>query len=164
MSNAGEEYKSKALDFMLKKQGIHILQSALHAPQQNGCAEWFMHTVMDKSEAMHHEACIPESWWEFSIAHATQVYNCIPLHFHNWWTPFEILYVKQPKKASQCLRSFTRQHKLLTRVGELDWVRFEGWNFKRIRLGLPVDSLALIYHHRVCTYLYWIYWYSLGQA
>ena len=38
-----------------------------------------MHTVMDKSEAMHHEACIPESWWEFSIAHATHVYNHTPL-------------------------------------------------------------------------------------
>ena len=22
---------------------------------------------MDKSEAMHHEACIPESWWELPM-------------------------------------------------------------------------------------------------
>ena len=39
MSNAGGEYKSKAFDLMLKEQGICILQSAPHTPQQNGHAE-----------------------------------------------------------------------------------------------------------------------------
>ena len=84
MSDAGGEYKSKAFDSMLKKQGIRILQSAPHTPQQNGHAERFMHTVMDKSEAMCHEACIPESWWECLIAHAIHVYNHTPLCCHNW--------------------------------------------------------------------------------
>ena len=45
----GGEYKSKAFDLMLKEQGICILQSALHTPQQHGHAEQFMCTVMDKS-------------------------------------------------------------------------------------------------------------------
>ena len=58
-----------------------------------------MCTVMDKSEAMCHEACIPESWWEFLIAHATHVYNCTPLHRHNWQTPFEVLHGSQPDIA-----------------------------------------------------------------
>ena len=58
-----------------------------------------MHTVMDKSEAMHHEACIPESWWEFSIAHATHVYNHTPLRHHNWQIPFEVLHRSQPDIA-----------------------------------------------------------------
>ena len=39
MLDAGGEYKSKAFDSMLKEQGICILQSAPHTPQQNGCAE-----------------------------------------------------------------------------------------------------------------------------
>ena len=39
MSDAGGEYKSKAFDSMLKEQGIHILQSAPHTPQQNDHAE-----------------------------------------------------------------------------------------------------------------------------
>ena len=37
-------------------------------------------------------------------------------------------------------------------------------NSKRIRLGMPVNSLVFIYYHRVCTCLYQIYWYYLGQA
>ena len=72
-------------------------------------------------------------------------------------------YVKQPKKGSQCLRLSTRLHKPLTK-GWVEQVHFEGWNSKRIRLGLPVNSLDLIYWHRVCTCLYWIYQYCLGQA
>ena len=39
MSDAGAEYKSKAFDLMPKEQGIHILQSAPHTPQQNSHAE-----------------------------------------------------------------------------------------------------------------------------
>ena len=54
---------------------------------------------MDKSEAMHHEACIPESWWEFSIAHATHVYNDTPLCCYNWPTPFEVLHGSHPNIA-----------------------------------------------------------------
>ena len=84
---------------MLQEQGIHILQSAPHTPQQNSRAERFMCTVMDKSEAMCHEACIPKNWWEFLIAHATHVYNCTPLRRHNWRTPFEVLHGSQPDIA-----------------------------------------------------------------
>ena len=58
---------------------------------------------MDKSEAMCHEACIPESWWEFSIAHAIHVYNCTPLCHHNWQTPFEVLHGSQPDIAHLCI-------------------------------------------------------------
>ena len=79
MSDAGGEYKSKAFNDLLKGEGICIFQSASHTPQQNGCIEQFMCTVMDKSEAMQHEACIPENWWKFTIAHAMHGYNCTPL-------------------------------------------------------------------------------------
>ena len=37
-------------------------------------------------------------------------------------------------------------------------------NSKRIRLGMPVNSLAFIYYHTVCTCVYQIYRYCLGQA
>src|SRR6201984_1837554 len=91
LSDAGGEYKSDAFLEHLKDQGIKILQSAPYTPQQNGHAEHFMRTVMDKAEAMRLEACIPDSWWEFSVLHATHVYNCTPLRRHNWRTPYETL-------------------------------------------------------------------------
>ncbi|KIJ06081.1 hypothetical protein PAXINDRAFT_92535, partial [Paxillus involutus ATCC 200175] len=51
---------------------------------------------MDKAEAMRHEACIPQSWWEFTTQQATHVYNRLPMDRLNWRTPFELLNGKQP--------------------------------------------------------------------
>ena len=79
MSDAGGEYKLDVFTKTLKDAGIKILQSVLHTPQQNGHAEHFMHTVMEKSETMHIEVCIPQSWWEFSTLHATHLYNRTPV-------------------------------------------------------------------------------------
>ena len=79
MSDAGGEYKSDAFDLMLKNKGIKILQSAPHTPQQNGRAERFIQTIMDKAQPMRLEACLPQSWWEFAVLHAVHVYNRTPL-------------------------------------------------------------------------------------
>ena len=59
MSDFSGESKSIAYDDMLKGEGIRIYISAPHVPQQNGCAERFMRTLMDKAEAMRH-CHIPE--------------------------------------------------------------------------------------------------------
>ena len=50
-----------------------------NVPQQNRHIEWFMHTLMAKAKAVCHLTCLPDSWWEFATAHATHIYNCIPL-------------------------------------------------------------------------------------
>ena len=80
MSDAGGEYKSDAFLKTLKDARIKILQSAPHTLQQNGRAERFMCTIMDKAQAMRLEACLPDSWWEFTVLHALHCYNRTPLH------------------------------------------------------------------------------------
>ena len=92
MSDAGGEYKSDAFDTMLKDRGIKILTSVPHTPQQNGRAERFNRTMMDKAEALRFTACIPESWWEFAVQHAVMLYNRTPLQRLKWSTPFEALH------------------------------------------------------------------------
>ena len=96
MSDAGGEYKSKVFDKLLLDNGICVFQSAPHTPQQNGRAEQLMCTLNEKSESMHHDACLPDSWWEFSFAHATHIYNQTPLRWHNWQTPYELLNKEVP--------------------------------------------------------------------
>ncbi|TFY60406.1 hypothetical protein EVJ58_g5173 [Rhodofomes roseus] len=54
MSDAGGEYKSEVFDKMLKDEGIQILQSLPHTPQENGRVERLNRTIMDKAEAMRH--------------------------------------------------------------------------------------------------------------
>ena len=81
---------------MLKDRGIEIIPSAPHIHQQNGRAEHIIHTIMEKGEAMRHDACIPQSWWEFSFEHATHVYNRTPMRRLNWRTPYEVLNGSKP--------------------------------------------------------------------
>jgi len=88
MSDAGGEYKSAAFLKALNKQGIKVLQSVPHTPQQNGRAECFNRTIMDKAEAMRHEACLSDSWWEFSVEQAVHLYNHTSMACLNHETPF----------------------------------------------------------------------------
>ena len=96
MSDAGGEYKSEVFDAVLRDKGIRILQSVPHTPQQNGHAERFNRTLMDKAQSMRLEACFPQSWWEFAVEHAVHLYNRTPIRRLNWWTPYELLYKRQP--------------------------------------------------------------------
>jgi len=56
-----------------------------------------MCTLMDKAEAMCHQTCLPNSWWEFATAHATHLYNRTLLSRLQWHTPYEELHSKLPR-------------------------------------------------------------------
>jgi transposase InsO family protein len=91
MSDAGGEYTSKAFTQMLNDKGIKILQSIPYAHQQNGRAERIIRTLMEKAETMRLQACLPQSYWEFALDHATHVYNRTPQRRLHWQTPSEWL-------------------------------------------------------------------------
>jgi transposase InsO family protein len=96
MSDAGGEYKSHEFDDFLKSKGIKILQSVPHQPEQNGRAERFNRTIMDKAQSLRFTACLPQMWWEFSILHAVHLYNRTPVQRLNWKTPYELLHGEEP--------------------------------------------------------------------
>jgi len=48
---------------------------------------------MDKAKSMQHQACIPDSWWEFAFAHTTHIYNHTLVAHLQWCTPHEMLTV-----------------------------------------------------------------------
>src|SRR5580693_8563954 len=144
MSDAGGEYKSDAFLSVLKAKGIKILQSVPFVPQQNGHAERFNRTIMDKEGALRVESCIPQSWWEFSVEHAMNCYNVTPVSHLKWRTPFEALTGKKPDVSR--MRVFgcgayvfippTRRHnklspksELMTYLGEVEGMK--GYRFMR---------------------------------
>ena len=94
--DAGGEFKSKELTEFLKELSVNILTSVPHMHQQNGCAERFIRTIMDKSQAICLESCAPQSWWEFAVDCAVHVYNCTPIQRHNWKMPVENLTHTKP--------------------------------------------------------------------
>jgi len=87
----------------MHNQGIHVYESAPHTPQQNGWAEWFIHTLMDKAQVMHLHTCLPDSYWEFAVQHAVHVYNCTPKQGLNWKTPHELLFKASPMISHLCI-------------------------------------------------------------
>jgi hypothetical protein len=87
MSDGGGECISENVLEMFKNEGIVIHRSPPHTPQVNGHAERFMRTMMDKADTMRHQACAPDSWWEFAIEYAVHIYNRTPLERLKWITP-----------------------------------------------------------------------------
>ena len=91
MSDFRGEFTSLKLEERLKELGICVQCSVPHIPQQNGWAECFNWTLFEKAEAMHHQVCLPKSWWEFCIEYAIHVYNRTPIICLKHKTPMRLL-------------------------------------------------------------------------
>jgi len=96
MFDGGDKFDSERLDAFIRNKGIELQRSTSYTPQQNGHAERFNRTLMDKAEAMQHNTCIPEPWWEYSIKYAVHLYNRSPLYCLNWCTPYELVNKNKP--------------------------------------------------------------------
>ena len=51
---------------------------------------------MEKAKSMRLQACLPQSWWEFALDHATHVYNRTPIRRLSWLTPYTMLTGDKP--------------------------------------------------------------------
>ena len=54
------------------------------------------YTLIEKAQALHFEACLPQSYWEFSVEFAVHVYNRTLVKRISWRTPFEVLNGTKP--------------------------------------------------------------------
>jgi hypothetical protein len=66
------------------------ISSLCHSPQQNGRAEHFNRTIMEKASAMLHHAGMSQGFWETAVATACHLYNRTPTHSNKWRTPLEL--------------------------------------------------------------------------
>src|SRR5882762_2137758 len=89
-SDRGGEYLGSETQTLLKQNGIehHLMMPG--SPQQNGKAEWFNCTIMDKAMSMLHMAGMSKGFWECAIECAVHIYNCSPSHTLKWKTPLQI--------------------------------------------------------------------------
>ena len=74
-SDRGGEFLANTFCTFLRSKGVeHQLSVADHS-QQNGHAERFNCTLLEKEETMHHAACLPKNLWNFALDTAVHVYN-----------------------------------------------------------------------------------------
>ena len=86
-SDRGGEYINQSLKMFLLSRGIEHQTSVPRTPQQNGQAERFNRTILEKSEAMRQHACLPPSFWQDAVETALHIYNRQPMRHLDWSTP-----------------------------------------------------------------------------
>ena len=89
-SDRGGEYVAGYIKDILVQRGIDHRFTMPNSPQQNGKAERFNRTIMDKAMSMLHHAGLSNGFWEHAICTATHVYNRSPTRSLGWRTPHEI--------------------------------------------------------------------------
>ena len=88
-SDHGGEFMAGELQVFFHSRGVTHQTSAPHTPQQNGRAERFNRTLLEKAEAIHLYACLPWSFWQDACETTLHIYNRQPIHRHDWKTPIE---------------------------------------------------------------------------
>src|SRR5882757_4386648 len=88
-SDRGGEYVNKDLRAILDASGIEHMLTMPHSPQQNGRAERFNRTIMEKGTSMLHHAGLSLGFWQVAVEAAVHIYNCTPSRSNNWRTPLE---------------------------------------------------------------------------
>jgi transposase InsO family protein len=86
----GGEYVNNDLKHILQEAGVEHKLTVPHSPQQNGRAERFNHTIMEKASAMLHHAGMSQGFWETAVATACHLYNRTPTRSNKWRTPLEL--------------------------------------------------------------------------
>ena len=86
-SDRGGEYISSDLRNFLSDNGVEHQMTVPHTPQQNGRAERFNRTLLEKSEAMRQHACLPPFFWQDAVETSLHINNRQPIQLWNGTKP-----------------------------------------------------------------------------
>ena len=71
----------------MEESGIEHQTSMPDSPQQNGRAERFQQTILNKAESMCHMAGLSSGFWSYAVRTAIHVYNVTPIAKDGFKTP-----------------------------------------------------------------------------
>ena len=89
-SDRGGEFRTNDFAAFVRREGIEQQFSSPDTPQQNGRAERFNRTMVEKAEVMRHAACLPPNLWQFALETSVHIYNRQPFRRAQWKTPIEL--------------------------------------------------------------------------
>ena len=78
-TDRGGGFLSNEQKGFIEESGIEHQMSMPDSPQQNGRAEWFQQTILNKGESMRHMAGLSSGFWSYAIRTAIHVYNVTPI-------------------------------------------------------------------------------------
>ena len=80
----------KEQKYYLQEHGIEHQTLMPYSPQQNGRAEHFQQTIINKVESMRHAAGLSNGFWKHAVRTAVHVYNVTPISKAEFLTPKEM--------------------------------------------------------------------------
>ncbi|KAL7284388.1 hypothetical protein ACG7TL_001678, partial [Trametes sanguinea] len=86
-SDRGGEYLSNEFTQHLLDLGIEHQKSTPDSPQQNGRAERWNHTIVEKAMSMLHHAGLSHGFWQLAVEAAVHIYNRQPMRRLKWRCP-----------------------------------------------------------------------------
>ena len=95
-SDQGGKFMTRTLQSFFQSRGITHQTFVSHTPQQNGYAERFNGTLLEKAEAIRQHACLPRSFWQDTVEIALHIYNQQLMRHHEWKTPIELFNGDKP--------------------------------------------------------------------
>lgn len=96
----GGEYTSNNFKDYCKENGIVIDYTVPYTPQQNGKAERFNRSLMEKARSMIHESSVPKFFWDEAIKTAAYLMNRSPSAILENNTPAEIWHKRKPNVSN----------------------------------------------------------------
>ena len=86
-TDRGGEFLSNEQKGFMEESRIEHQTSMPDSPQQNGRAEWFQQTILNKAESMRHMAGLSSGFWSYAVRTAIHVYNVTPIAKDEFKTP-----------------------------------------------------------------------------
>ena len=87
----------------MEESGIEHQTSMPDSPQQNGRAEWFQQTILNKAESMRHMAGLSSGFWSYAVRTAIHVYNVTPIAKDGFKTPKKMWSGLTPDISHLCI-------------------------------------------------------------
>ena len=95
-TDCGSEFLSNEQKEFMEESRIEHQTSMPDSPQQNGRAEWFKQTIINKVESMCHMAGLSSGFWSYAIRTAIHIYNVTLIAKDGFKTPKKMWSVSKP--------------------------------------------------------------------
>ena len=87
----------------MEESGIEHQTSMPDSPQQNGRAEQFQKTILNKAESMRHMAGLSPGFWSYAVRTAIHIYNVTPIAKDRFKTPKKMWSGLTPDISHLCI-------------------------------------------------------------
>ena len=102
-TDRGGEFLSKEQKRYLQEHRIEHQTLMPYSPQQNGRAECFQQTIINKTESMRHTVGLSDGFWKHAVGTAVHVYNVTPISKAEFLTPKEMWSGSKPDISHLCI-------------------------------------------------------------